>query len=286
MVHNFPTLALAIICFSSAAAMSRHPAAETNNCKHKSFPNKHCAPFLAVLTEPDAASSSRRRQETVNVIQSALSARTDDNDEESLGGIDVISIRVDSSAQEDELRILVREVMNSVAKISLDDAPPQCMVVVNDRVDVAIECQAHGVHVKEKDATNIGSVRQRLVESSETHAHVIVGSSCHSISSAVQAAEAGADYLFVGTCFPTQTHPEKAVLEGPQLVGDVRKALDEQGYHDVPCLAIGGINEANCFIPVLDFGANGVAAIRSVTQAENPRETVAEMKRRMKCHDI
>mmetsp|Transcript_14242 Transcript_14242/g.21925 ORF Transcript_14242/g.21925 Transcript_14242/m.21925 type:complete len:312 (-) Transcript_14242:146-1081(-) len=304
LVQNLLTWKLIIICVSEITALS-NPVAESKAQKYQPFPKTH-APFLAVLTEPDAASSPMRRQETVNVFRSALSVKDDgySNDSGSGGGdgggtIDIISIRVESSsAQDEELRILVQDILQLSVAVNAntnantmqpnDDhgSTPKCIVVVNDRVDIAVACQAHGVHVKEKDASKIGSVKKQLVESrrdsSTQRPAAIVGSSCHSVASAVRAAEAGADYLFVGTCFPTQTHPEKTVLEGPQLVGDIRKELDDLGYSHVPCLAIGGINETNCHIPVQEFRADGVAAIRSVTQAENPRQIVNEMKRRMK----
>ena len=96
----------------------------------------------------------------------------------------------------------------------------------------------------------------------------------------------GADYLFVGTCYLTQSHPEKQSLdqlEGPSLPGRVRQEL-YQIYNNRPdstcsekksqststllpppiIFAIGGIDDQNCHEPVITFGADGAATIRTV----------------------
>jgi hypothetical protein len=50
--------------------------------------------------------------------------------------------------------------------------------------------------------------------------------------------------------------------------------------HPPPVLAIGGIDESNCHIPI-QFGANGVATIRAVLQAQSPLEVIQEIKSAM-----
>ena len=120
-------------------------------------------------------------------------------------------------------------------------------------------------------------------------------------------------YYFVGTCYLTASHPEKTLqsqLEGPELPGRVKRALlenleskqqqatissktttEEENCKDVSpmaalplklprIMAIGGIDETNCHEPVV-LGADGVAVIRAVLQADHPIERVEEMQSSM-----
>ncbi|OQS03252.1 hypothetical protein THRCLA_04455 [Thraustotheca clavata] len=76
------------------------------------------------------------------------------------------------------------------------------------------------------------------------------GVSVHSIDTAEQAINMGAFYLQVGTMFPTTSHPEKNVVEGPKLMQQIR-----QRFPSTPLIGIGGISQDNCS-HVLDAGAN------------------------------
>lgn len=140
---------------------------------------------------------------------------------------------------------------------------------------MAAEAKVHGVHVKESHRQCIPEIRKQLGPS------VIIGTSAHSIESACAAyRDYQVDYLLVGTCFVTESHPEKdsTQLEGPELPGNVVQALKELSLvllvsknhskthsktHPPPVLAIGGIDASNCHIPI-QFGADGVATIRAV----------------------
>lgn len=111
-------------------------------------------------------------------------------------------------------------------------------------------------------------------------------------------------YYFVGTCYLTASHPEKtslSQLEGPQLPGRVKQALlaslgskerntitaMDETLENVALqsrcpriIAIGGIDETNCHEPI-SLGADGVAVIRAVSEADHPLERVEEMQSNM-----
>jgi len=150
------------------------------------------------------------------------------------------------------------------------------ILVVNDNIDGAIDGGADGVHVKEKDAASIPSLREKFTAKSG-RSSCIVGTSCHSIESALLSNAYRPDYLFVGTCYLTQSHPEKTavdMLEGPALPGKVKRALSstssDQNPQNPPIIfAIGGIDETNSKEPVI-LGADGAAAIRSILCASDP----------------
>jgi len=120
---------------------------------------------------------------------------------------------------------------------------------------------------------------------SELGPDVLIGTSAHSVQSAVEAwCLYHPDYLNVGTCYLTESHPEKGVedLEGPLLPGQVTWALDQLAGQNRPkVLAVGGIDESNCHEPVLSYGADGIATIRAVLHASEPKDVVGQIKKNM-----
>ena len=70
--------------------------------------------------------------------------------------------------------------------------------VINDNVDIAVACDADGVHVGQSDM-EAGDVRAKLGDNK------IIGVSVHTVEEAVKAQERGADYLGVGAVFTTST---------------------------------------------------------------------------------
>ncbi len=90
----------------------------------------------------------------------------------------------------------------------------------------------------------------------------LLGYSVHSVASAKKAVQAGADYLLVGTMFPTPSHPDKTP-EGLGLLEAVAKAVS------VPLIAIGGITPERVGL-CLRAGARGVAVISGILESESP----------------
>mmetsp|Transcript_18608 Transcript_18608/g.38040 ORF Transcript_18608/g.38040 Transcript_18608/m.38040 type:complete len:351 (-) Transcript_18608:31-1083(-) len=271
-------------------------------------------PYLALLTEPDACSSFKRMEETLHAIETA----TFD------GGVNLVVVRVPEDGGDDILRERKMTLLQKLAElkeerlidqqgIQNDDRKGFFYVVINNDLDLAIEAISQnvsldGIHVKERNASEIPMIRKILHDAAETSKstnnrstesmkinYFIIGTSCHSIQSAIKfytLQPQGPDYLFVGTCYLTQSHPEKTSidqLEGPTLPGKVKKELEtlkssslESIHPSVPKIfAIGGIDEINCFEPVVKHGADGVATIRAVMQAEDPRAVVRSMIRLM-----
>lgn len=104
--------------------------------------------------------------------------------------------------------------------------------ILNDRADLAADLGCDGVHIGQDD----GSYRdaRRLVGSD-----AIVGVTCHaSRHLAIEAADAGADYVAFGAFFPSATKAPKARAEP-----DILRWWSE--LTTVPCAAIGGITVAN-----------------------------------------
>jgi len=130
--------------------------------------------------------------------------------------------------------------------------------IVNDRVDIALAVEADGVHLGWQSLPF--PVVRRLVGSER-----LIGVSTHNRQEALQAQCCGADYITFGPIFDT---PSKAGLLKPTGVEEMQKLKKEI---NIPVVALGGINERNVEA-VLDGGADGVAVISSIMQADNPED--------------
>eukprot|EP01062_Namystynia_karyoxenos_P051151 TRINITY_DN40059_c0_g1_i3.p1 TRINITY_DN40059_c0_g1~~TRINITY_DN40059_c0_g1_i3.p1 ORF type:complete len:364 (+),score=71.77 TRINITY_DN40059_c0_g1_i3:71-1093(+) len=102
-----------------------------------------------------------------------------------------------------------------------------------------------------------------------------LGVSCHSAAQALAAARAGASYAFLGSVWPTASHPGGEV-GGTALISSAREELTAAGFAAMPVVAIGGVTAGNA-AEAVRAGAAGVAAITSVLAAEDPAAAAAEL---------
>ena len=107
----------------------------------------------------------------------------------------------------------------------------RALLVVNERVDVALAAGASGVQLGE-EALPAAIARDILVPDS------LIGRSVHSVAGADEAVAQGADFLVVGTMYSTRSHPGAAPA-GPELIQQISRICD------IPLIGIGGINEEN-----------------------------------------
>ena len=119
--------------------------------------------------------------------------------------------------------------------------------VINDNVDIAIACDADGVHVGQSDM-EAGNVRERLGKDK------IIGVSVHTVEEALRAQERGADYVGAGAVFYTSTKDD-ATTTSFGMLRDISKAID------IPVVAIGGINEKN----ILQLEGTGIAGVSIIS---------------------
>jgi thiamine-phosphate pyrophosphorylase len=136
-------------------------------------------------------------------------------------------------------------------------AGKRCLVLVNDRADVAVAANADGVHLGETDLpVNLA----RKVCGHE----FIIGRTAHSIDEAKQAVRDGADYLGVGPCYPSITKQFKEFASETFL----RNVSEEIR---LPVFAIGGITSDN-LDRLVHLGVKRVAIASSITGAADPGE--------------
>lgn len=132
--------------------------------------------------------------------------------------------------------------------------------IVNDSIALAKRLGADGVHLGQDDG-EVAEARQRLGREAQ------IGVTCHaSRHLAMEAGEAGADYVAFGAFFPTTTKDVKHHAE-PEILAWW------QSLFEIPCVAIGGITPQNCG-PLVQAGADFLAvsgAVWSGDEAANIR---------------
>lgn len=134
------------------------------------------------------------------------------------------------------------------------------LLLVNDRVDVALAVGADGAHLTQRSLPP--AVARRLLGRQR-----LLGVSCHSLAEAQEAQEGGADFVLLGPIFFT---PSKAPYGAP-LGLEVLRQIRPQIH--LPLFGIGGINRTNRR-EVLSAGADGVAVISAVMGAPDVSEAV------------
>lgn len=122
------------------------------------------------------------------------------------------------------------------------------LLVVNDRVDVALAAGADGVQLGRRSIA-VADAR-RLVGNA-----VRIGASVHTVGEARAAVDAGADWLLAGSIFATASHPGQTGA-GTGLIS----AMTALG---LPVIGIGGVTPERV-AEVCGAGAAGVAAIRGI----------------------
>jgi len=136
--------------------------------------------------------------------------------------------------------------------------------IVNDRADLALAADADGLHVGQDDLP--APAARRLLRPGMT-----LGVSTHDEPQARQAFADGADYVAVGSMFPTGSKVSFQLV-GPALLRRVRPLIP------VPLVAIGGITETNIG-EVIRAGADAVAVISAVCAAPDPAAATARFLR-------
>jgi len=142
--------------------------------------------------------------------------------------------------------------------------------ILNDRPDLAARVGADGVHIGQEDAP-YPEARRWVGESG------IVGVTCHdSRHLAMEAAEAGADYVAFGAFFPSPTKMPKTAA-APELLSWWQEIME------VPCVAIGGMTVENAR-DIAEAGADFVAVSAGVWgHREGPAEAVRAFNRILRC---
>ena len=170
------------------------------------------------------------------------------------GGARVIQLR-DKQSKKGELLLVAQKLKELCSQADV-------LFIINDYLDLAMAVDADGLHIGQGDLP-LPVIRRELPIDK------IVGCSVTTLSQATRAQNEGADYIAVGSIFPTTTK-KGAIVVGVDILKELKRILS------VPLVAIGGINQNNVG-EVVAAGADAVAVISAVLGEEDVRGAVQEL---------
>ena len=193
---------------------------------------------------------------------SGLYLITDDNQDGKLltkvesaltGGAKIVQYRA-KNIRPDERRKMAEKLLNLCHKHA-------ALLIINDLPELAHEIDADGVHLGQND---MPAVQARLI----LGRNKLIGISTHSVEEALKAEAQSADYIAIGSIFPTDSKEDTTPV-GIKTLRMVRKAVR------IPLVAVGGITPDGAF-EALDAGANAVAVISGIMADDDPARAAKE----------
>ncbi|MDA3903952.1 MAG: bifunctional hydroxymethylpyrimidine kinase/phosphomethylpyrimidine kinase [Desulfuromusa sp.] len=134
-------------------------------------------------------------------------------------------------------------------------------LIINDLPELAHDINADGVHLGQDDMS-ISQARQILGH------HKLIGISTHSVDEALKAEAHGADYIAIGSIYPTESK-DTTTLVGLKTLRMVRKAVR------IPVVAIGGMTPDGAF-EALEAGADAIAVLSGIMADTDPARAAKE----------
>ncbi len=171
------------------------------------------------------------------------------------GGVSCVQLREKNLSDEEFLA----EAIKLSALCKSYDVP----FIINDNIDIAIKCDASGVHIGQSD-TEVLIARKKIGD------NMILGVSAQTVAQAKKAQADGADYLGVGAVFETSTKLDANAVKRETLI-EIAQSVD------IPIVAIGGITKEN--IPLLKgCGIDGVAVVSAIFKASDISAECKELR--------
>ncbi len=164
------------------------------------------------------------------------------------GGVTCVQLR--------EKELCTRDFVTQAQALMQLLAPWGVPLVINDRIDVALACGAHGVHLGQSDMP--AALARQLLP-----LHVFIGLSVETPHDVTCANGLPVDYLGVSPVFATPTKTDTAT---PWGLAGLRQT---RGLTPLPLVAIGGIHTDNA-AQVLQAGADGLAVVSAICAADDP----------------
>lgn len=165
------------------------------------------------------------------------------------GGVTMIQLREKdcSSAEFYQLAVSLKELL----------APYNIPLIINDRLDIALACDAEGLHIGQSDLPY--SVARKLMGEDK-----IIGLSVENIQDVIEANKLDVDYIGISPVFDTNTKNDTAKALGLSGVEQIGKL----SVH--PSVGIGGINQSNAK-DIIEAGADGISVVSAIMSASDPK---------------
>jgi thiamine-phosphate pyrophosphorylase len=182
---------------------------------------------LCLVADMEAAG----KRDIMAIVQEAAAA-----------GVTLVQLRGKHCEAREFLDVAVR--MNGLLK------PKGIPLIINDRSDIALACEADGLHIGQQDIP-LFYARKILGQNR------LIGISVNTIEEAHTAEKEGADYVGVGPVYFTSSKDKIPTILGLEGLRAIREQVR------IPILAIGGVTVKNARA-VVDSGADGIAVISAI----------------------
>ena len=181
--------------------------------------------------------NSEDEEKFLNIIEEAIK-----------GGVTIVQLREKSAETLDfyNLALRVKEITQRY----------DVLLIINDRIDIALAIDADGVHVGQSDMP--AKIARRMIGENK-----ILGVSAASIKEAKQAQSDSADYIGVGAVYPTNTKDYANKVSKKELKEIVESV-------NIPVVAIGGITQDNA-CKLIDCRISGLSVVSAIMNAQNPK---------------
>lgn len=136
------------------------------------------------------------------------------------------------------------------------------LLIINDRLDVALAVGADGVHLGQDDLPVASAIK--------IAPDLIIGASTHSLQEALAAQKAGVSYVNIGPIFPTTTKKWDKKYLG------IRKMKQISSRIKIPFTVMGGI-KAEHIPDLVKAGAKTIAVVTVITAADNPQRAAKQL---------
>lgn len=172
------------------------------------------------------------------------------------GGVTVVQLREKNAG--------TRHFLDQALRLKRVASESDIPLIINDRLDIAMACDAEGVHLGQEDMSC--RLARRIAGK-----NMLIGVSVSSLDEALAAEADGADYLGVGPLFATLTKADALPPTGLEPLSAIRRAVR------IPLIGIGGITPDNAG-SVIRSGADGVAVVSAVVAHPDPESAAKSLR--------
>lgn len=173
------------------------------------------------------------------------------------GGVTMVQLREKECSSREFLELALE--MKSLL------APYHVPLIINDRLDIALACDAEGLHIGQSDLPY--EVARRLLGPGK-----IIGLSVESVQDALDANSLDVDYIGISPVYSTSTKTDTA----PALGLDGVREITTVSRH--PSVGIGGVNMKTAEA-VVEAGADGISVVSAIMSAPDPEKAASALLR-------
>ncbi len=172
------------------------------------------------------------------------------------GGVTMVQLREKDAS--------TREFYNLAMQLKVCLKQYNVPLIINDRLDIALACNADGLHIGQSDMPY--DVARRLLGKDK-----IIGISVERVQDAIDANCLDVDYIGISPVFGTQTKIDTAMALGIDGVREITHISEH------PAVGIGGINAVNAQ-EIIKAGADGISVVSAIMSAESPKDAAYQLR--------